>query len=177
MDEKKKTPWYDKIEWFIIVVLFTCMTAITFFTVCTRYLFAYTLSWAEQMSRLMLVWISFAGISWAGKINAHNRVTAVAVVFSKKPKIATALLTFGDLIAVAFGFYMAYQTGSVMVKIYTTNQLLPSMQWCPKWVMYLPGVLGMIGFSLRILQRLYHQYFGEKKAVSLDAIREGSADE
>lgn len=177
MDEKKKTPWYDKIEWFIIVVLFTCMTAITFSTVVTRYLFNFTLSWAEQMSRLMLVWISFAGISWAGKINAHNRVTAVAVVFSKKPKIATALLTIGDLIAVAFGIYMAVQTGSVMIMIYKSKQLLPSMQWCPKWVMYLPGVLGMLGFSARILQRLYHQYFGEKKEVSLEAIREGSADE
>lgn len=176
--ENKKTPWYDLIEWFIIVILFACMTAITFSTVVTRYIFNFTLSWAEQMSRLLFVWVSFAGISWAGRINAHNRVTVVAVIFGKKQNIAEIFLTLGDILGILFGFYMAKLTYDVMVKIYVTGQVLPSMTWCPKWVMYLPGVLGMIGMSLRITQRLWRQYFGrDRKRVSLDTIKEGGTAE
>lgn len=173
---KKKVPFYDRIEWWIIVILFSCMTVVTFFTVCSRYIFSFTFSWAEQLTRLMLVWISFAGISWAGKINVHNRVTVIAVIFSKHEKLVRTLLTIGDLLGMAFGLYMAWQTGTVMMKIMSTNQMMPSMLWCPKWVMYLPGVLGMVGMSLRILQRLYGMYFGKTKQ-SLNQIKEGGTVE
>ena len=176
--EEKKTPWYDRIEWFIIVVLFSIMTVITFSTVVTRYIFNFTLSWAEQMSRLLFVWVSFAGISWAGRINAHNRVTVVAVIFGNRPKVAEVFLTIGDIIGMCYGLYMASLTYNVMVTIYKTHQVLPSMPWCPKWVMYLPGVLGMLGFTARIGQRLYRQHFGKnKQTISLENIKEGGTAE
>ena len=50
---KTKTPWYNKIEMAIIVVLFSCMTLITFGSVVSRYCFSFTFSWAEQLTRVM----------------------------------------------------------------------------------------------------------------------------
>lgn len=73
---KTKTPWYNKIEMAIIVVLFSCMTLITFGSVVSRYCFSFTFSWAEQLTRVMFVWITFAGISLAGLRGAHMRVSA-----------------------------------------------------------------------------------------------------
>lgn len=67
--------------------MFLVMTVIIALNVVTRFVFNFTLSWGEQLARLLLVWTSFAGISWAGKINAHMRVTALSLAFKKNPKI------------------------------------------------------------------------------------------
>ena len=95
---KKKTPWYDLIEISIIVVLFSCMTLILFASVVSRYCFSFTFSWAEQLTRVMFVWITFAGISLAGKRGAHMRVTAITLVIGEKK--GKYVFWLGDLITI-----------------------------------------------------------------------------
>ena len=93
---EKKEPFYNQIEKYIIVCMFLVMTVIIALNVVTRFVFNFTLSWGEQLARLLLVWTSFAGISWAGKINAHMRVTALSLAFKKNPKIFEAVYLAGD---------------------------------------------------------------------------------
>ena len=88
---EKKEPFYNQIEKYIIVCMFLVMTVIIALNVVTRFVFNFTLSWGEQLARLLLVWTSFAGISWAGKINAHMRVTALSLAFKKNPKVFEAV--------------------------------------------------------------------------------------
>ena len=76
-ENRKKVPFYNQIEKYMIVSMFLVMTVIIALNVVTRFVFNFTLSWGEQLARLLLVWTSFAGISWAGMINAHMRVTAL----------------------------------------------------------------------------------------------------
>ena len=92
---EKKEPFYNQIEKYIIVCMFLVMTVIIALNVVTRFVFNFTLSWGEQLARLLLVWTSFAGISWAGKINAHMRVTALSLAFKKNPKVFEAVYLAG----------------------------------------------------------------------------------
>ena len=80
-ENRKKVPFYNQIEKYMIVSMFLVMTVIIALNVVTRFVFNFTLSWGEQLARLLLVWTSFAGISWAGMINAHMRVTALSLAF------------------------------------------------------------------------------------------------
>ena len=163
----KKEPFYNQIEKWIIIVMMICMIALTFFTVCSRFFFAYTLSWAEQLERLMMIWMFFAGISWAGKLDFHYKVTAVTMLFKKHPKMAAAILAFGDIIMIAFGIYMAIQIGKVTTTMMRTGPVLASLPFIPKWIQYLPGVLGMIGLSARTLQRMAGAQKQAKTTVAL----------
>ena len=142
--------WYNKIEFAIIVVLFTMMVCITFFNVISRFCFHFTLSWTEQFSRFLFVWVTYAGISWAGGINAHLRVYALCEALGKK--LGYYLILFGDIITMGFGVYMAYKIFGLMRNAFALNQTFPSMQWCNVGWMYLAGVLGMAGLTIRILQ-------------------------
>ena len=145
-ENRKRVPFYNQIEKYMIVSMFLVMTVIIALNVVTRFVFNFTLSWGEQLARLLLVWTSFAGISWAGMINAHMRVTALSLMFKKNPKIFETIYFLGDIVAVIYGFYLSWQIFGVMMLVKNQGQV-------SKWIMYLAGVLGMAGMSIRIIQR------------------------
>ncbi len=148
--DKKKTPFYDRIELWVIIALFTFMVAVSGFTVFSRYIFSFTFSWAEQITRIMFVWITFAGISWAGLLGHHMRVNLLSKYLGKPGRY---LLLIGDIITVAFGIYMGCKIFGVMATIYRREQMFSAMPWMPVWLMYLAGVLGMFGLAIRTIQR------------------------
>ena len=159
-----KKAFYNNIERWVCIVLLIVMIALSFLNVITRFVFTYTLSWSEQFVRLCLVWISFAGISWAGSMDAHMRVTAISLATQKHPKIFKTIYLIGDLVTVAYGFYLSYRIFLFMLMVGKQGQNLSAIPWIPKWVMYLSGVLGMAGLSLRTLQRRYLMHLEAKKS-------------
>lgn len=152
-ENRKKVPFYNQIEKYMIVSMFLVMTVIIALNVVTRFVFNFTLSWGEQLARLLLVWTSFAGISWAGMINVHMRVTALSLAFKKNSKIFEIIYFLGDIVAVIYGFYLSWQIFGVMMLVKNQGQVLSALPLVPKWIMYLAGVLGMAGMSIRIIQR------------------------
>ena len=132
-ENRKKVPFYNQIEKYMIVSMFLVMTVIIALNVVTRFVFNFTLSWGEQLARLLLVWTSFAGISWAG--------------------IFETIYFLGDIVAVIYGFYLSWQIFGVMMLVKNQGQVLSALPLVPKWIMYLAGVLGMAGMSIRIIQR------------------------
>lgn len=55
--------------------------------------------------------------------------------------------------AVIYGFYLSWQIFGVMMLVKNQGQVLSALPLVPKWIMYLAGVLGMAGMSIRIIQR------------------------
>lgn len=161
--KEKKVPFYNQIEKYIIVSMFLVMTVIIAVNVFTRFVLNFTLSWGEQLARLLLIWTSFAGISWAGMINAHMRVTALSLACKKNPKIFETIYFIGDMAAVFYGLYMSYEIFKVMMLVKNQGQVLSALPLVPKWIMYLAGVLGMAGMSIRIIQRRTGEYLNHKK--------------
>lgn len=162
-ENRKKVPFYNQIEKYMIVSMFLVMTVIIALNVVTRFVFNFTLSWGEQLARLLLVWTSFAGISWAGMINAHMRVTALSLAFKKNPKIFEIIYLLGDIVAVIYGFYLSWQIFCVMILVKNQGQVLSALPLVPKWIMYLAGVLGMAGMSIRIIQRRVGEFRGTEQ--------------
>lgn len=162
-ENRKKVPFYNQIEKYMIVSMFLVMTVIIALNVVTRFVFNFTLSWGEQLARLLLVWTSFAGISWAGMINAHMRVTALSLAFKKNPKIFEIIYFLGDIVAVIYGFYLSWQIFGVMILVKNQGQVLSALPLVPKWIMYLAGVLGMAGMSIRIIQRRVGEFRGTEQ--------------
>ncbi|MGD8399637.1 MAG: TRAP transporter small permease [Bacillota bacterium] len=150
MMKPKKEPFYNLIEEYIVLITFTAAVVITAGTVFTRYVFSVTFSWAEQMSRLLFIWTIFSGVSWAGRIGAHMRVTAVTMFCGEE--VGRIVTWIGDIVTVLFGFYMSYKIAVVMLVTIERRQCFAAMTWMPVWTMYLAGILGMLGLALRVLQ-------------------------
>src|SRR5699024_4902928 len=80
----------------------------------------------------------------------------------------------GDTVALLFGLYMAYYIFDNMMFLMEKGSVYTSVRWLKQWVMYLPGVLGLLGFSLRlietsiypILKDLFNKKYGVKELIT-----------
>ncbi|MGM8365988.1 TRAP transporter small permease [Virgibacillus sp. W0181] len=147
---KPKQPRFANIEIYVIVVIFMFMMIALFVQVASRFVFSDSYAWIEPMARLGFIWITFAGVSLAAGKSMHLRVSLINSIAPKK--IGPFFLFVGDLIAVIFGFYMAYHVYNNMIFLMGNNTVYTAVRWLPKWIMYLPGVIGLIGFSLRLIE-------------------------
>jgi TRAP-type C4-dicarboxylate transport system permease small subunit len=60
-----------------MAVLLAAMAVLVGVQVAGRFLFAYSLPWSDELARLLLVWISFLGISVAARRGAHPGVETI----------------------------------------------------------------------------------------------------
>lgn len=140
---------YEHLEKIAIILFFSGMVIISGFTVISRYFFAFTFSWAEQLARIFFVIVTFAGISLAARKGAHLKVTALTSFFPGK--FAEILMIFGDLVSVVFGFLVSYEIFKLVLLQMRTGQTFAAIPGLPMWVMYLPGTIFLILFSIRII--------------------------
>ena len=148
----KNEPWYNKIEKVIILILFTLMTIIMFGSVVSRYFFSFTFSWAEQVTRIMFVWVTFAGISLAALKGAHMRVSAISLLIGEKK--SKYVFWFGDVVASVFGFVICFYMFNCMMNAINNKQTFTAVPWLNVGIMYVAGVIGMLGFAIRNIQAL-----------------------
>lgn len=141
---------YDNLEVGVIIFFFSWMVIITSFTVFSRYFFSFTFSWAEQVTRIFFVIITFAGISLAAKKQAHLKVAALTMALPKK--VSNLIIIFGDVVTVVFGFLMAYQIFLLVLLQINRSQTFSAVPGLPVWVMYFPGSFFLILFPLRIIR-------------------------
>ena len=89
------------------------MVIVVFLQFFTRYVIPLPLPWTEEMARVLLVALTFAGASMAVRRNSH---VAVSVLYRVLPRQAGRLLsTLVDLGQVSFYGLCAYLMGNVAV--------------------------------------------------------------
>lgn len=164
---KKNTPWYNKIEAVIILLLLTIMTIIMFVSVVSRYCFNFTFSWAEQVTRIMFVWATFAGISLGALKGAHMRVSAISLLIGNR--LSKYVFWFGNIIAALFGFGISYYMFNCTMNAIHNQQTFTAVPWLNVGVMYIAGVFGMIGFGIRCMQALIIDIKSTKKDKESEA--------
>jgi len=164
---KEKEPWYNRIEAVMIMVLLTIMTVIMFFSVVSRYFFNFTFSWAEQVTRIMFVWATFAGISLGALRSAHMRVSAISLITGEKR--SKYVFVFGNIVAAVFGFVISYYMFNCMMNAFRNNQTFTAVPGLNVGYMYLGGVIGMIGFGIRCVQGIVNELKAGKQGASDDA--------
>lgn len=67
------------------------------------------------------------------------------------------------MIVILFGLFMSWKIFGVMQTVIMTKQTFPAIPWLPSWILYLPGVAGMFGLSLRVVQKRYRSIVSNRK--------------
>ena len=167
---KKTDAWYNKIEKGVLIFLLSIMTILMFTTVITRIFFKFTFSWAEQITKVLFVWATFAGISYAAYLGVHMRVSAITLLLRDEKK-KDRILLLGDAVAALFGLVICYYMLSVTWNAFQLQQTFTSVPWLNVGFMYIGGVLGMLGFSVRCIQSIISK-IAEQKSKSNTALSE-----
>jgi C4-dicarboxylate transporter, DctM subunit len=73
------------VDWFAALAV-VVMTLLVFFQVANRYIIGWIVPWTEEVSRILFIWITFAGAYIALKMNSHIAVTTFFMRFTSKTK-------------------------------------------------------------------------------------------
>ncbi|HSB03789.1 MAG TPA: TRAP transporter small permease [Thermodesulfobacteriota bacterium] len=108
-----------------------------------RYFFNYSITWAEELTRYAIIWMSFVGAGMGVRKGAHISVDLLFVFLAERWKrILTAAMA---ILGIWFGGVILY-TGSILVfRTFQSGQISPAME-APIFIVYLGIPLG--GFIL-----------------------------
>ncbi|HHW02587.1 MAG TPA: TRAP transporter small permease [Thermoanaerobacterales bacterium] len=157
-----------KAESFVVAISIMTITVIIFINVVLRYLFKNSLAWAEELTRYIMVWMTFIGASLCVRDNVH---VTMDVLLNNLPKnLKKILLYFIYGVSAVICLYMTYLGWKIMMKVKITGQVSPSMEFLPMWLVYLCVPISGVLMAKNFLHLMYLNF---KSTDIIRTIEEG----
>ena len=146
-----------------IAVCLMCMSTFVFINVILRYFFNEGLTWAEEASRYLFIWLIFLGAIVAYKDNVHLGVDTLVVKLSVKHRRILFIIN-NIILAITMGLCV---DGTWKITLLTSDQVSSSLQLPMSWV-YVSGFIcsaAMVLISLNNIYRLFTNKLDEAELV------------
>ena len=138
------------------IMLFT-MVCIVFVQVIMRYLMGHSISWSEELTRYMFVWMIYAGVTLGIKSGIQIKIDVVDMIFKgnaiKTVRILEHILT---IVAILFAAY-----GSIMLIKVGFRATSPSLH-VPMWIMYMVFPVGFLLDLVETIRRIVIEMKGDE---------------
>lgn len=140
--------WISKTEAAILAVGVILMAVNTVSNVISRFVFGESLHFAEEVNRILIVMITFAGIGYAARHGRHIRMSAFydALPTGGRRWLMILICMFTALVM----FVLCYYSIGYIQTLYARGRVLPSLS-IPVWMIYL---WVPIGFAITGIQYL-----------------------
>lgn len=140
--------WISRIEAVILAMGVILMAINTITNVLSRSLLGESLHFSEEINRILIVMITFAGIGYAARHGRHIRMSAIydAVPTGGRRWMMIVISLFTALVM----FVLCYYSIGYISTLYGRGRVLPSLS-IPVWMMY---VWVPIGFAITGIQYL-----------------------
>ena len=132
----------ENIEKILCVVLLAAMSILIVVQVFFRYALNNSLSWTEELSRYMFIWLIYIGISYGVKMDKHICVDAVY-----------AIMPFGIIGFLIFACFAVHFGLQVVSSIAATGQISTGAH-IPMQYIYTAPVVGMTLTAIRLIQHI-----------------------
>ncbi|MEB1807473.1 MAG: TRAP transporter small permease [Bacillaceae bacterium] len=147
----KYIKWIDKhFEMVLISITMCSLIVIMSSQVFMRYVMNASLSWPEEISRYLFIWIAFIGISYATKGDLHLKIDILLEYVS--PKIQSMFAVLRDIAIFLFSVIMVIGGIDVYNNLSGTMQTSAALGIPFKYV-YLALPVGFGLTALRIIQK------------------------
>lgn len=90
----------EYLEMSICVALISVIAVVLGLQVFMRYVMQNSLSWSEELSRYLFVWLIYIGIAYGAKIMRHIKIDASLYLFPKKWRAYVVII--GDFLFLIF---------------------------------------------------------------------------
>ena len=143
----------------ILIITLLLMSVFIGLQVFMRYVMQASLSWSEEISRYLFIFLINIGISYGVKENRHVSISLFVNIFSEKVK--KYLLVFSDIMFLVFALVVAVHGVQVSSMINMFGQKSPAVG-IPMWIVYIATPLGFSLVSIRLIQRIVSRIKGGK---------------
>ena len=142
----------NKVEEYTAASLLIATSLIVFIQVLLRFIFSYSLFWAEEMSLLLIVWFIFLGSSMAVRENAHAGMDAIEKIVPKPIGYVMRLLTC--IICVVFCGVITVAGWNNVISIAHVGATSTAMR-IPLFVPYASLPVGLLFMTIRYIAQLF----------------------
>lgn len=151
---KKLINTIDKIESNFASILLISTSLLVFIQVVCRYLFNYSISWSEEVLRLMIVWFIFTGSSLAVSEGSHVSMDIIDNMLNGKIKRVFTILTY--IISAIFCFLIFYGSIGMISSAIKSNSMATSLPM-PLYIPYLSVTVGMFLMIIKYIYKAIEQ--------------------
>jgi TRAP-type C4-dicarboxylate transport system permease small subunit len=156
---------------FLMAFLLTLMGIFIFGNIVLRYVFNSGITWAEELSRYMFVWLVFLGTVGAMKDNNHLGFTALV---QKMPPTLKKITYICSNILVVICLWIVFDGSMKMTKM-TLTTFSPTVGM-PVATMYAVGIPVSVAMLLIVLFNLYKAFFVAGAIDQLVVLRESEEE-
>lgn len=143
--------WMNKnLEECLMITLLAAMTLIMGIQICARYLFNYSLSWSEEITRFLFIWAGFLSISYCTTKCISIKIEQL--ILQLKPRMRTFVKVINHSVELLFFIYLLPFSWSYLEKAITSQQTSPACNLPMYFVQSAPFVCFLLA-AFRILQR------------------------
>lgn len=145
--------WLDKnFETYFLITTLVVMVFIVTLQVVLRSFFKYSLTWAEEFTRYVMLYQIWLGASIAVKEDAHLRITSFRDSLSQKGQAIVELIVI--VLWTVFAVFLAIKSGQLVNILFTRGQLSAAMR-LPMGYAYASVTVGCALMAIRLIQKLY----------------------
>ena len=155
----------------IMALFLALMGILVFSNVVLRYVFNSGLTWAEEFSRFLFVWVVFLGAIGALKENHHLGFSSLVEALPETLKKLCYVVSQGLMLLCLWVLF----DGSFEMTILTTDTLSPATG-IPLAFMYGIGVIASVGMFLVVCCNLYRALFVKGAIDKLVHMKESEDD-
>lgn len=142
----------DRLEELLISSFMAAATLVTFAAVLMRYVGGSGISWAQELTIYLFIWMAKFGAAYGVRTGIHIGVDFV--VNAVRPSIKRTLIIISMLLGVVFTGVIAFFGARWVIFIHGTGQVSPDLEW-PMWVIYLAIPFGSGLMCYRFIQALH----------------------
>ena len=130
----------DNFEGYCCAVMLAVMSVVVFLQVIFRFVIKASLPWSEELSRYLLVYITYFGCAYGIKTGAHLGVEAFVLILPKTvQKAINVLVQIGGLVVCVLILKFG---ADIVFSQMQSGQLSPAMR-LPMWTIYSAIPIGM----------------------------------
>jgi len=149
------------------------MATNTVANVLGRFVFQHSLFFTEEINRILIVLITFAGLGYAARHGRHIRMSAL---YDALPKACRKVLMIITCVVTALVMAaLTYFSAHYILSIASSGRVLPSLQIPVYWIyVWVPIGLGVTAIQYALTA--WQNFFSDDIYLSTD-VKEASADQ
>lgn len=160
--------WLDNnLEEFLLIILLVAITCVMGLQVFCRYIMNNSLTWSEELTRYLFIYMSFISISYCIKKWISIKIDQLINMFSNKPYVFLQLIL--NVILFVFFFYLSIHAISFLQQSIVSKQLSPALEIPMWWIQFAP----LLGFSLSTIRAFQQVVFETKNILNKNWVKEG----
>ncbi len=147
---KKIGRFYDKLEEILLASMLGVSVILIFAQVIGRKVFNNSISWSEETTRYLFIWMIWLGTSLAQRGDSHIFVELFCNRVKGKKRFILDILI--KLIWLAACVFFAVNGTEVVTSMMRRGKMATSLPWLPLWIVYfaLPFSQAVLGIRLII---------------------------